>query len=337
MVQGTLYSVLFSSCSQKKNTFSSRTYHNLTAHYNGLYWANVSLDEGVSNLERAHKDDYTKLLPMFKYADDKAAKANYPQFDKAIEKNSKVIQYHSMLIKGKEYCRWIDENYMTMGKAHFYKRNYYASVEVFEYVVKMYTDNPVKYDAFLWLVRAYNQMNSVIKTGPILDVLKHDKKLPKKLQDDYYSVLSDYYLRTEQYKKAIDALTKTILLTKKKALRGRYLYVLAQLHEQEDDLKKASQYYEESAKLHPSYEMEFNARLSKARTFQVQSGTDTKALKKELNKMLKDEKNKEYLDQVYYALGDISIKENDVPAALDYFKLSAQKSLANIKQKRKAI
>lgn len=324
---------LFSGCSQKKNTFTSRTYHNLTAHYNGLYWANVSLDEGVSNLERAHKDDYSKLLPVFRYADDKAAKANYPQFDKAIEKNSKVIQYHSMLIKGKEYCRWIDENYMTMGKAHFYKRDYYASVEVFEYVVKMYSDNPVRYDAFLWLVRAYNQMNSVIKTGPILDLLKHDKGLPKKFLDDYYAVQSDYFLRTEQYKKAVDALSKTILLTKKKALRGRYLYILAQLHEQEGDLKKASEYYEASAKLHPSYEMEFNARLSRARTFQVQSGTDTKALKKELNKMLKDEKNKEYLDQIYYALGDISMKENDVLSALGYFKLSAQKSVSNTKQK----
>ncbi|MEK6614665.1 MAG: hypothetical protein AABZ32_00910 [Bacteroidota bacterium] len=57
---------LLTSCSQKKNTFTSRTYHTLTAHYNGLYWANVSLDEGISNVERVHKDDYSKLLPVFK-------------------------------------------------------------------------------------------------------------------------------------------------------------------------------------------------------------------------------------------------------------------------------
>ncbi|MBI4930781.1 MAG: tetratricopeptide repeat protein [Bacteroidetes bacterium] len=324
---------LLSSCSQKKNTFTSRTYHNLTAHYNGLYWANVSLDEGIFNLEKAHKDDYSKILPVFKYADDKAAKANYPQFDKAIEKINKVIQYHSMLIKGKEHNRWIDENYMTLGKAHFYKRDYYAAVTVFEYVVKIFSENPVKYDAFLWLVRSYNQMNSVIKTGPILDLLKHDKNLPKRLRDDYQSVLSDYYVRTEQYKKAEEALAKAVELTKKKTIRGRYLYILAQLYEDEGDLKKATDYYSGAAKLHPSYEIEFNARLAKARTFQVDKGADTKELKRELQRMLKDEKNKEYLDQVYYALGDISYRENDIPSALAYFKLSAQSSMANTRQK----
>ncbi|MEK6614666.1 MAG: tetratricopeptide repeat protein [Bacteroidota bacterium] len=243
-----------------------------------------------------------------------------------------MIQYHSMLINGKEHNRWIDENYMTLGKSHFYKRDYYAAVTVFEYVVKMYSDNPVKYDAFLWIVRAYSQMNSVIKTGPILDLLKHDKKLPKRLLDDYQSVLSDYYVRTEQYKKAEGALLKAAIVTKKKTVRGRYLYILAQLYEEEGDLKKATQYYSKSAKLHPSYEMEFNARLAKARTFQVDVA-DTKGLKKELNKMLKDEKNKEFLDQIYYALGDISARENDVPSALKYFKLSAQSSMTNTRQK----
>jgi len=327
-----VYCLLFS-CSQKKNTFTSRQFHNLSAHYNGLYWANVSLDEGIFNIERAHKDDYSKILSVFKYADEKAAKANYPQFDRAIEKTNKVIQYHSMLIKGKEHCRWIDENYMTLGRSHFYKRDYYAAVTVFEYVVKVFSNNPVKYDAFLWLVRSYSQMNSVIKTGPILDLLKHEKNLPKRLRDDYQSVLSDYYVRTEQYKKAKDALLEAIRVTKKKTVRGRYWYILAQLYEDEGDLKTATQYYSKSAKLHPSYEMEFNARLAKARTFQVESGADTKGLKKELNKMLRDEKNNEYLDQIYYALGDISARENDVPSALNYFKLSAQSSMANTRQK----
>src|ERR1035437_1586651 len=198
--------LLLAGCSQKKNTFTSRNFNSLAAHYNGLYWANVNLQEAIVNIEKAQKDDYNKILPVFKYADEKTAKANYPQLDKAIQKTNKVIQYHSMLIKGHEYCRWIDQNYMTMGMSHFYKRDYYAALLVFDYVVKMFSENPIKYDAFLWIVRTNNQMNSVIKTGPILDVLKHDSKLPKRLRPDYSSVLSDYYIRTEEYKKAVDAL-----------------------------------------------------------------------------------------------------------------------------------
>ena len=135
---------LLSSCSQKRNTFTARTFHNLTAHYNGLYWADVNLGEAIQNIEKAHKDDYNKMLPVFKYGDEKVAKANYPQLDKAIEKTNKMIQYHSMLIKGKEYCRWIDDNYMTMGMAHFYKHDYYAGLLVFDYVVKMFSKNPTR-------------------------------------------------------------------------------------------------------------------------------------------------------------------------------------------------
>ena len=325
------YCLLLSSCSQKKNTFTSRTFHNLTAHYNGLFWANVNLQEAIASIEKGHKDDYNKILPVFKYADEKVAKANYPQLDKAIEKTNKMIQYHSMLIKGHEYCRWIDDNYMTMGMAHFYKRDYYAALLVFDYVVKMFSENPIKYDAFLWIVRTNNQMNSVIKTGPILDVLKHDSKLPKRLKGEYFSVLSDYYLRTEEYKKAVDALNKAIPFAKKKNVRARYIYILAQLYEQEGNLKKASANYGACAKLHPpTYDLEFNAQLSKARTFQVDNGEDTKDLKKELTKMLRDEKNKEFRDQIYYALGDISARENDIPVAIKLFKSSARSSVGNV-------
>src|ERR1035437_2426538 len=326
--------LLLTGCSQKKNTFTSRTFHNLTAHYNGLFWANVNLQEAIASIEKGHKDDYNKILPVAKYADEKVAKANYPQLDKAIEKTNKMIQYHSMLIKGHEYCRWIDDNYMTMGMAHFYKRDYYAALLVFDYVVKMFSETPTKYDAFLWIVRTNNQMNSVIKTGPILDVLKHDSKLPKRLKGEYFSVLSDYYLRTEEYKKAVDALNKAVPFAKTKNVRARYIYILAQLYEQEGNLQKASEFYGDCARLHPpSYELGFNAQLSKARTFQVENGADTKDLKRELTKMLKDEKNKDYRDQIYYALGDLSARENDIPTAIKLFKSSARTSVANVQQK----
>ncbi len=325
--------MLLSNCSQKKNTFTSRAFHNLGAHYNGLYWANVNLDEAIFNIERAHVDDYNKFLSVFKYADKKASESNLPQLDKAIEKTNRMIQFHSMAIDGVEHCRWIDENYMTLGRAHFYKRDYYAAVDVFEYVVKMYPKNPVKYEAFLWLIRSYNEMNSVIKTGPILDLLKHDKEMPRKLKAEYYSVLSDYNLRTEKYDKARESLLKAAVLAKNKKNKGRYLYILAQLNEEKGDFIKAAKFYSQCARLHPSYEMEFNARLANARTFQIQNDNDLKNLKRELTKMIKDEKNSDYRDQIYYALGDISYRENDIPSALNYFKLSAEKSVANLRQK----
>src|ERR1039458_1796897 len=82
--------LLLAGCSQKKNTFTSRNFNSLAAHYNGLYWANVNLDEAKTNIEKAQKDDYSKILHVFKYGDEKIAKANFPQLDKAIQKTNKV-------------------------------------------------------------------------------------------------------------------------------------------------------------------------------------------------------------------------------------------------------
>src|SRR5438105_2158464 len=138
------------SCVQNKNTWVNRQFHNVTAHYNGYYWARENIKEGVNKIERATPDDFGKMIPLFVYGDEKTAKSNVSYFDKALEKESRVIKYHSMLIKGVEHCKWIDENYLVMGQAHFYKKEYYDAIDVFEYIVRTYPKTETKYRALLW-------------------------------------------------------------------------------------------------------------------------------------------------------------------------------------------
>ena len=83
----------------QKNTAVSRAFHNLTSHYNGFYYAGESVKEGVEKIENAHKDDFTRILPVFIYADSKEAKNTYAEMDKAILKSSKVIQRHAITDK----------------------------------------------------------------------------------------------------------------------------------------------------------------------------------------------------------------------------------------------
>jgi tetratricopeptide (TPR) repeat protein len=92
-------------------------------------------------------------------------------------------------------------------------------------------------------------------------------------------------------------------------------------------------YYGMVPKLHPqSYDMEFTARINRAKLFDVASG-DTKGIKKELMRMLKDDKNTEFRDQLYYVLADIAYKEKDIPLALNYLNNSIRESMGNGTQK----
>jgi tetratricopeptide (TPR) repeat protein len=332
---GFLALLAFCGCSTKKNHFISRSYHNLTSRYNGYYYAGEIIKENVIKIEKEKVDDYSKILPLFIYPDEKSAKQYFPEFDKAIKKTSLVIRRHTITDKkGREIpgaVKWIDNNYMVMGKAHFYKRDFFSALETFDYVAKTYKKDRSRYEAALWLIRTYNENGSLFRSEPVISLLDAEKDFPRKLQGEFAAVTADLYIRQEKYPSAIKYLTKAIALSKSRKKRARYTFVLAQLYEREGELKKASNYYNQSIKLKPPYQMVFNARVKMAAL--ANAGKDTREIKKQLLKMLKDVKNKEYLDQLYYALAQIEEKEGHIPKAIEYLKLSVASSLTNANQK----
>lgn len=330
---------LLGGCSQTKNTLLHRGWHNMNARYNGYYYSRESMKETLKKVEKANKDDYSKLIPLFVYTNNDNAKTYYGDFDKSLKKSSVVIQRHTIMTKKtkKEIpnaCRWIDENYMLIGMAHFYKRDLFSALEAFEYVSKIYPKPESKYYAMLWKIRTENEIGSLSEAEPVIDELRTATDFPKDrfYQRDLAAVTADYYIRRIDYAPAIKYLTKAIALTKKKSTKAREIYVLAQLYEKSGDKSKAAEYYGMVPKLHPVYDMVFNAQINEAKLFDTKTN-DSKIIKKRLNKMLHDDKNIEFQDQIYYALAEISVKENDIPVAMDYLSKSIKYSVSNNTQK----
>lgn len=316
-----------------------RGWHNMTARFNGYYYSNENIKETVKKIEKAHKDDFSKIIPLFIYTNNTNSKNFYSDCDKTIKKSSVVIQRHTITERKSKKeipnaCKWIDDNYVLIGKAHFYKRDLFSALEAFEYVSKIYPRPESKYTGMLWMMRTNNEIGSYSLTEGSLDEIRNATDFPtdKSFQRELALVTSDYYIKREDYGPCIKHLTKAIALTRKKATKARYTYVLAQVYEKLGDKKKASQYYGMVPKLHPSYDMAFNAQINRAKLYDIASG-GSKIIKKELNKMLRDDKNIEFQDQIYYALADIAVKENDVPLALTYLAKSIKASTTNSTQK----
>ena len=133
-----LFLVMLFSCSTKKNTFLSRNYHSVTAQFNGFYNAKLKVEDGAQKLADSDKDDYNKILHVFKYGDIAKAKAIFPQMDDAIKRCLTEISNNSISIRGHEYCKWIDENWLLIGKAQFYKHDYFPATETFQYISANY-------------------------------------------------------------------------------------------------------------------------------------------------------------------------------------------------------
>ena len=327
--------LLFASCSTKKNTFTGRVYHNLTAHYN-VYWNGMdNLRTGKKEFESSLKDNFTTILPVYYYG-EKTGAGKMGQFaEVAINKSIKTIQKHSMYFNHKEYNRWIDDAYLLMGKAYFYKQDYPMARRTFEFVIKTYNDNDIKYDAMLWQIRSNLQLGDFNRAEPVLDMMQgklNQGKVPERYQKELDLLYANFFILQKNYTPAIEYLNRALEFRLDRKLKTRCLFILAQIYQYNGDLDKASALYKQVIKRSPVFEMEFNAKINIAQCYEGKGGNREFIVSK-LKKMLKDDKNKDFQDQIYYALAQISLKDFDSVNAIGYLKSSVSSSKINNYQK----
>ncbi|WP_449369397.1 type IX secretion system periplasmic lipoprotein PorW/SprE [Acidiluteibacter ferrifornacis] len=324
---------VLASCSTKKNTFMSRNYHNLVSHYNGYFNAREILKAENKKLIENHKDDYSQVLPIFIYPTEEQSKALIPQMDIVIEKSSKVIERHSIYHRKKEHVKWIDDTYYLVGQAQFNKGLLVSAEETFLYLYQAFKKEPIRYDGLLWLIRTLIQQKDWEKVDTYTRLLEDDVNFPKEKEGLYNAIYADYLLKKDKdVEKAIPRLEEAVKLTDDKRSKRRYTYILAQLYQKKGYLKKANDLYADVLKLRPDYVMAFNCKINRAIAYDVASN-NAEDIKKQLKKMLKDSKNEEFFDQIYYALAELAITQKDEPLAVQYLKKSAQVSTVNVKQK----
>jgi len=338
------------SCSVEKNTSLSRNFHNLTSHYNVYFNGNESYKRGIETANVSVRYNYNRILDLFLYEDEAVNSAVSSDMKRAIDKATKVITFHSITAKPKvkegnqsakdkafynknEYNKWVDDSYMLMGKAYMYQGEFFLASETFKHVLVTFPEEEIRYLAMIWLSRAYIMIGEDREAERILMTLSDEAALPKEYMHDYYSTRSQFYLRNQEYYPAADQLELAMEQNGiSKEDKIRYTYILAQLYEESGQNNLAYDKYKRVTRYSPPYEMAFNARVSMAEVYET-GGANSNDLKKLLGKMLKDSKNKEYLDQIYFALGNIAMEEGEREKAIEYYQLSVSTSVRNQYQK----
>jgi hypothetical protein len=359
-------------CNPAKNTTINRFYHSTTAHYNGYFNANLLLDQAITGYRKNFKEDYYSLIPLEIYPNEDDVKNLYPAIDTAIVKCTKVISDHSMpgaakpSAKKEENNSFIDENWTTIGKASYLRRDYNAAMKNFQFIKKFYSNDPSNYIGELWMAKTNIALNKYTEAGFNLDILqnaldaeaerakeekgfkqylaklkqskrqrKQDKaeevaKFPKEILFDYYKTRAELALIKEEKNIAIEYLQKSLKETRKKPEKARVYFILGQLNEGMGNNQQAKNNYSKVLKNNARFEMEFSARMKRAFL-----GADAK-LRKELNKMLRDAKNAEFKDQIYYALAQMDLQKGNESAAFVNLTSSAFFSTSNNRQKAMA-
>ena len=315
--------LLLSGCSTKKNTLTRRMYHNLTSHYNIYFNGELAIQEGEEQLRTAVKDDYTKVLRVYNYGTQQNGMAMNSTMDRALEKASICVQKHSMNFGSRERVKWIDDAYLVMGKAHFYKHDYIPAKRTFDYVATEYSYNDISYVANMWLIKTYIQTEEYPKAVAMIEQLQAKtaglSKPPKELMCNFDFTIADYFIAVKDYNNAVKYLKNGILLNKDHDLRTRAMFILGQIYMRQGDSERATAQFKKVIKRNPEYEMVFESRMNMAK---VGTADNAKELYKMMNKMLRDSNNEDYRDRIYYAMAELALREGDETKAIDYLRKS---------------
>jgi tetratricopeptide (TPR) repeat protein len=342
------------SCSVEKNTATTRFYHGLTARYNIFFNGNESFKAGVAKVEANHVDDYAQMLRLFEYNDPASASICRADMDNAITKASKLIRLKSItalpeqnerdregmgpdeaLLNRKEYNDWVDDAYLLIGKANFYKQIYDEAYAVFSYCMEQANDENIRLEAAIWNARVYIEKGDFVNAGRYLNDISVTGNLPKNIREMYYTTQTDLFIKQKMYADAIAPLERAVKLARGKREKYRYTFLLAQLNQETGNDNAAVALYRKVIKMSPPYEVKFNAQINTATAIDALSN-DIHSTRRTLERMMKDANNTEYHDQIYYALGNLAIKEKNIEEAIGFFRKSVAVQSSNTNQKSRS-
>ncbi len=314
-------------CKNFKHTKVGHFYHNMTAHYNAYFNAKEKLKLVEQKLYDGTEDNYAGVIALYSIGTEALAKSSGGDLDIVVKKCTKVIKKHDV-------SDWVDDAYLLIGKASYYKRDYYQAIETFEYVSNKYGKEEPGMEAQYWIARCYLELNKLNDALAQISSMKSSKLVPEWIKGQYLVTEADYYIRSEEFKLAAEKLEKAMPDVKGHKYRIRYYFILGQLYGKIGNIKKSSYYYNEVIHRVSPYELSFEAKMGLADSYEAQTLKEKKKIYNFLIKLTKDSKNNSlYLDQVFFQLSKIELKEGNVPKAIVYLKTSAHTSTRNKYQK----
>lgn len=331
-------------CSTQKNTAQSRWWHAFNARYNTYYNGTVAYIDGALEKEEGNRDNFTEQIPLYTVGNKNSRDLGKASFDRAIEKCEKAIHQHSIKrrpewqpgkrktakdiewLSRREYNPFLWKAWMLMGRSQFQKGDFEGAAATFAYMSRLYSTQPAIYGkARAWLAKCYIEQGWTYDAEDVIRNIQRDS-IHWRAQKEWDYAFADYYIHTGDARKAIPYLRKVISHEMRHKQKARQWFLMGQLQASIGNRQEAYQAFRHVIRLNPPYELEFNARI--AITEVLASGNSRKMISR-LKRMAASDKNREYLDQVYYAIGNIHLAQKDTLRAIYAYEKGNRKTTRN--------
>ena len=336
--------LLAAGCSTEKNTSQSRWWHSFNAKYNTYYNGSLAYIDGSLEKETGNKDNFTEMIPLYTVGNKTSKELGKAKYDVAIEKCQKAIKLHSIKrrpewtknrqkterdvewLNRKEYNPFLWKAWMLMGRSQFMKGAFDEAASTFAYMSRMYATQPAIYGrARAWLAKCYIEQDWVYDAEDVISKMRRDS-MHWRAQKEWDYTYADYYIHTQRYEEAIPYLRKVIRHEMRRKQKARQWFLMGQMEAALGHKEKAYQAYKHVIRLNPPYELEFNARIAMT---EVMAGGQAKKMVRRLKRMAASDNNKDYLDQVYYAIGNIYMNQQDTLKAIAAYEKGNTQSTRN--------
>ena len=336
--------LLLTGCSTKKNTPQSRFWQSFTARYNTYFNGSQAFIEGNIEKENGNRDNCTELIPLYMVGNKQSRNLGGGNFDRAIEKSQKAIKQHSIKrrpewnkgrrktakdiewLSRREYNPFLWRAWLLMGKSQFQKGEFEEAAATFSYMTRLYqTQPPILGIARAWLAKSYTELDWLYDAEDVITKQQRDSMDYRAVKDWDYTY-ADYYIHSQRYEEAVTYLRKVIRHERRRKQRAREWFLMGQLQTLLGNRQQAYEAYKHVIRLNPPYELEFNARIAQT---EVLPTMDLQRKVKKLKRMAASDNNKDYLDQVYYAIGNTYLTQKDTLNAIEAYEMGCKKSTRN--------
>ncbi|WP_161889379.1 type IX secretion system periplasmic lipoprotein PorW/SprE [Pontibacter russatus] len=320
-----LAGLLLAACSAERNNPLSKAYHNTTARYNGFFLAREKMRLMEEALQEQTQYDYNQVLPIYPAIDTTTAKAFEADLEDIKKKASHPIQYH-------KNSKWIDNSYIQIGKANFYQLNFAEAVRTFKYVSAISKDEDDRHEALVWLMRSFMQLGEMENAQQVSEYLRKER-LNKENARELYLARAHYYRQQADTAQVMENLALSLPNFDDKDHESRVRFMLAQLYQLKNQKKEAYEQYSKILRRNPPYDLGFFSRLNLGQVSELSDEQDRERIAGYYEKLLKDEKNLEYRDRIYYEMAQFELRQQNYDKALELLQQSLKTpgSLANQK------
>jgi tetratricopeptide (TPR) repeat protein len=310
-----LPAIFFWRCSSNQNTIAGDIFHNTTAHFNGYFYAREQTREVEKIILKSLDDDPNQILRLYPKLDTVLAKSYKKDTEEIIKMASISIQRHPN-------SRWVDDNYLLVGLARLYDCDFSNAVQTFKYVNTKSLDPDVRHRALIHLIRTFTEQGEYEKSEEAFHFLEKEK-LNRFNAKSLYLEKAYYYQVRSDYDNMVRSLTKADSLLTYADRKGRIYFIIGQVYQKLGFSSEAYNYYKKCLGTNPEYEIDFYARLNLAQVARLDNSRNIRTVRKQFDKLLKDAKNIEFKDKIYFELGEFERKQGNVTEAIEQYKLSA--------------